>query len=237
MRINPELLTNEQLKTINKILIIQQKPFGDILLNTGYFKELRRHFPKAQIDYLIQTPFVTVLEDNPHLDNLVLMDKPKGKNYLFAYYKVIRKIRKVKYDLVIDQIRGTSSARIILFSGIKYRLGHNLKPKSRYGYTSKRWNWLYNVGTKKGKIRYYSRFKFDLLIPLGIKEVEHNIEYIIKDESIKYIKEWLLEQGLLNSKIILFSPGTPVKRKQWNLDYYAQLADMIQEKLKYKINR
>ena len=58
-------LEDFQLKEIHKILIIQQKPFGDILLNTGYLPELRRHFPQAQIDFLIQRPYLTVLEDNP----------------------------------------------------------------------------------------------------------------------------------------------------------------------------
>ena len=79
MKINPERLSKDQLKQIKKILIIQQKPFGDILLNTGYFKELRRHFPNVQIDYLVQKPYKTILEGNPHLDNLVLMDKPNER--------------------------------------------------------------------------------------------------------------------------------------------------------------
>ena len=35
-------LEPRQLKQISKILIIQQKPFGDILLNTGYLPELRK---------------------------------------------------------------------------------------------------------------------------------------------------------------------------------------------------
>ena len=33
-------LTETQLAEIKKILIIQQKPFGDILLNTGYLPKL-----------------------------------------------------------------------------------------------------------------------------------------------------------------------------------------------------
>jgi len=235
VKINPRKLSLEQLKEIKKILIIQQKPFGDILLNTGYFQELRKHFPKARIDFLIQKPYRTILEGNPNLDNLIIMGKEKGLKYFFPFISVILIIRKIKYNLVIDQLRGTSSARIVFFSGAKYRLGHQLKTKKRLGITFKRWNGLYNVGTKKGKIRYYSRFKFDLLEPLGIKEVEHNIQYFVKEESREYIKIWLKENGFDKKEIIVFSPGTPVRRKQWDLDYYAQLADLIQKELPYKI--
>lgn len=236
MKINPKRLTIEQLREIKKILIVQQKPFGDILLNTGYFKELRRNFPKCQIDYLIQRPFKTILDGNPHLDNLLLMDKPqKGWRYFIPYIKVIRQIRKEKYDLVIDQLRGTSSARIVFFSGIKYRLGHKLKPKVRMGLKFNRWNWLYNLKVPRGNVRYYSRFKFDLLAPLGIVEVEHNTQYFVTDDSFRYIENWLLKNGLFEEQLIAFSPGTPVRKKQWRLDHYAQLGDLIVKNLNYKI--
>ena len=228
-------LTRNQLKNIKKILIIQQKPFGDILLNTGYFPELRKHFPNTEIDYLIQKPYITILEDNPYLDNLVVMEKSKGIKKLLTIIKTIRTIRKKKYDLIIDQLRGTSSVRFVAFSGARWRLGWKLKPKRRMGITFKRWNWLYNLNVPKGEIRYYSRWKFDLLAPLGIGEVEHNIYYHVKQESFDYIKKWLREKNLETRKLVILSPGTPVKSKQWDLDYYAQLADMVKEKLKMTV--
>jgi ADP-heptose:LPS heptosyltransferase len=235
VQIKYKSLSNNEISEIKKILIIQQKPFGDVLLNTGYFAELRRRFPKAQIDFLVQKPYAIILVDNQHLDNLIIMKKEKGFKYFIPYIKAIRKIRNIKYDLVIDQLRGTSSARIVLFSGAKYRLGHQLKPKIRLGIKFNRWNWLYNIGAPRGKVRYYSRFKFDLLEPLGIKETVHNVQYFVTEESHKYIRNWLEEKGLNNYELVIFSPGTPVKKKQWDLKYYAKLADMIQNRLAFKV--
>lgn len=214
-------LEQHQLNEINKILIIQQKPFGDILLNTGYLPELRKHFPNAQIDYLIERPFLTILEDNPYLDNLVVMENPKGKGlpYFAEQLKTAIRVRKRGYDLVIDQLRGTSSARMVIFSKAKYRLG----------WSKKRWNFIYNVRIPQAKKRYKSIYKFDLLAPLGIKTRDHNIEYKIKKESTIYIQDWINAAGLEENKIVIFSPGTPVKRKQWDLDQYALLGDKIQE--------
>ena len=224
-------LTQQELKEIKKILIIQQKPFGDILLNTGYFAELRRHFPVTQIDFLIQKPYITILEDNPYLDNLVVMEKNKGWKRFFSYLKIIRTIRKTRYDLIIDQLRGTSSVRFVALSSARWRLGFELKPKIRMGITFNRWNWIYNLSVPKGETRYYSRMKFDALLPLGISEVEHNIFYHVKPESFDYIKNWILEKGLDNKNFIVFSPGTPVKRKQWDLGCYAELGDRLQNQL------
>ena len=228
-------LSQKELSEIRKILIIQQKPFGDILLNTGYFAELRRHFPEAQIDYLIQKPYATILEDNPYIDNLVLMDKTKGLKRLITYIKVIYTVRKTKYDLIIDQLRGTSSVRIVAFSGARWRLGFKMENKKRMGITFHRWNWIYNLSVPKGETRYYSRWKFDALLPLGITEVEHNTYYHVKPESFDYVNKWISKEGLLDKKLVIFSPGTPVRKKQWDLGYYSQLADRIQSELDYHV--
>jgi len=229
------MLSNSQAAGIKKILIIQHKPFGDVLLNTGYLPELRRRFPEAQIDYLIQRPFMTILENNPYIDNLVIMEKEKGVKFYLAALKTALQVRKNKYDLIIDQLRGTSSARIVLFSGAEFKLGFKLKPKKILGIKFNRWNSIYNIHSVKGDLRYYSRLKFDLLMPLGIRETDHNTQYYINNSSLEYIKYRLQETGLVREQLIVFSAGTPVKKKQWSLDCYAQLGDMIQHKLKYKV--
>jgi ADP-heptose:LPS heptosyltransferase len=220
-------LESYQLVEIKKILIIQQKPYGDILLNTGYLPELRRHFPRAQIDYLIQRPYVTVLEDNPHLDDLIIMEKPVGRGlrFILPQVKAAIKVRKRRYDLIIDQLRGTSSARIVIFSGAKYRLG----------YIKKGWNFLYNVQIPQAQVRYRSLYKFDLLAPLGIRVKEHDLEYKIKPASFDYIREWIQKVGLENDEFVVISPGSPVKVKRWNLDNFAALGDKIHRQTDFKV--
>jgi len=220
-------LNGRQLREIKKILIVQQKPFGDILLNTGYLPELRRHFPDAQIDYLVQRPYATILEDNPHLDNLVIMEKPKGKGLLYFIEQIKSgiKVRKRKYDLVIDQLRGTSSARIVLLSGAKYRLG----------YIKKGWNFLYNVQIPQARVCYRSIYKFYLLAPLGIQLKAHRLEYNIRPASFDYIEKWIRDVDLEGRDIIVLGAGSPVKAKRWNLDSFAALGDTIQRQTDFKV--
>lgn len=224
---NIKIIPETELRNIKNILLIQYKPFGDILLNTGYMPTLRRKFSEAQIDYLIQRPYVTLLEDNPYLDNLVLMEKIKKHTirYYMERFRIMRLVRKRKYDLVIDQLRGPGSAQITLYSGAKYK----------FGWQQKRWNWVYNYKVIRDNFRYYSRAKFDLLKPLGIEEEPHNTYYKIKDESIDYIEKWLKEMNLTKEKIVVFSPGSPVLKKQWSLDNYAQLGDMILNKTEFRL--
>jgi ADP-heptose:LPS heptosyltransferase len=220
-------LNAKQLQSIKKILIIQYKPFGDVLLNTGYLPALRKKFPNAQIDFLIQKPYKIILEDNQFLDNLLII--PKLRRGTFAYFleriKTILKVRKGRYDLVIDQIRNTGSAYITLFSGAKFRLGWELK----------RWNWVYNFRVPRDKTRYYARMKFDLLAPLGIKEQNHNLDYKIHQSSFDYVDSWLKKNQLNGKNIVLLSPGSPVKSKKWKAKCYAQVGDLIMSKTDFKV--
>jgi len=218
-------LTENQIATIKKILIIQYKPFGDILLNTAYLPALRKRFPDAEINFLVQKPYKTLLEDNPILDNLVLMEKKKGFAQYIERIKVIKLVRKSGYDLIIDELRGTGSAQITLFSGAKFRLGWKLK----------RWNWVYNLQEPRENIRYYGLLKFDSLKPLGIEAEIADTYYKIKEKSQEKIDKWLKEVGLEKKRYIVVSPGTPVLVKQWSLDSYAIVCDRIQRELRIPV--
>lgn len=209
------------LSKINKILIIQYQPFGDVFLNTGWLPSLRKKFPKAQIDFLVREPYHNVLLNNPYLDNLVTFQNGKGYQYLIKRLQLIKKIRLSKYDLIIDQLRNTGSAQITFLSRAKYRLGLD----------HQRWGFVYNIKAKRKKIRYYSAMKFDVLEPLGIKEVEHSLFLNIENESNIYIENWLKLSNLKQKRMVCFSPGSPVKPKQWASQSFAQLADKIIEDL------
>jgi len=227
---NPETagksIPPEAIKQIKNILLIQYKPFGDVLLNTGYLPALRKRFPGARIDFLVQRPYLTLLKDNPNLDDLIIMEKRKGIQYYLERLRIIREVRKRKYDLIIDQLRGTGSAQITLFSGVSFRLGWRLK----------RWNWVYNYTVPREHIRYYGLMKFDLLKPLEITEDQTaNLFYHVEADSFRYIGEWLRQNGLTGQKLVVISPGTPVRRKQWSLESFAQLSDLILTRTDFKV--
>ncbi|MDO9576726.1 MAG: glycosyltransferase family 9 protein [Candidatus Cloacimonadales bacterium] len=212
---------------IKRILILQYQPFGDIILNTGYMPHLRKKFPQAKIDYLIYKPFRQVLEGNPYLDELILMEKlpPNTVKYWLYTLKMYFEIRKRKYDLVIDQMRSTGSIQFVLFSGARYRLG----------YDHKKWNFIYNFSPKPGPIKYYAALKLELLRDLGIEAETYELYFNIKPESLEYVDNWLLENKLKDREFICCSPGSPISWKQWDLQSYAKLLDMIIEKTGYPV--
>ncbi|MDD4156475.1 MAG: glycosyltransferase family 9 protein [Candidatus Cloacimonetes bacterium] len=229
-----KVISDTQLKTIKRILILQYKPFGDVLLNTAYLFPLRKAFPDAKIDYLVQRPFKVILDGNPNIDNLILMDKKKRNSleYYSERMRIIKIVRENKYDLILDTMRGPGTSQIALFSGARFKIGWKKTKKFLWlnGY-----NWVYNYTIVRDQKIYAGRAKFQILEPLGIKETNDNIFFNVKPESKEYINNWLKETGLIDNKFIVFSPVTPVPRKQWEFHRFAQTADMIKEKHGYEI--
>ncbi|MFV7235917.1 glycosyltransferase family 9 protein [Flavobacterium sp. ZB4R12] len=105
-----------------KILVIQQKMIGDVLASSIICNNLKIIYPESQVDYLIY-PFTSpVVENNLNIDNLILF-KDGYRKSKFAFFKFLLKIKKERYDLVIDAYGKTESNLITLFSGSKKKIG------------------------------------------------------------------------------------------------------------------
>lgn len=111
-----------------KILVIQQKMIGDVLVSSMICNNLKSEYPKAQIDYLIYPFTKPVVENNLNIDNVILFTE-EIKNSKIEFIKFLLKIRKAKYDIVIDAYGKLESALITRFSGAPKRIGYKQKEK------------------------------------------------------------------------------------------------------------
>ena len=218
-------LGERDLARIRKILVIQLGPFGDGLLTTSYFETLKQRLPQAQIWYVIKEPYDIVVRDHPFIDNLITIRPRKRLQYVLERLRTIRRIRSEKFDLVIDQQNMPSSQHLTLLSGAKYRLG----------YEDGRLWFAYNLRAGRGALRYSASRKFDILGPLGIAEGPYRLHFGVRPEAEEDIRRWLERQRLDPGKIIVFSPGSPVPRKQWSLANYAALADLVQTRTDFRV--
>jgi ADP-heptose:LPS heptosyltransferase len=104
-----------------KILVIQQKMIGDVLVSTIICNNLRLAYPDAQIDYLVYPFTKPVVENNPSIDTIILFDD-KIRNSKIVFFKFLLQIKKEDYDIVIDAYGKLESNLITLFSYAKKRI-------------------------------------------------------------------------------------------------------------------
>jgi ADP-heptose:LPS heptosyltransferase len=210
---------------VKKILVIQLGPFGDVLLTTSYFEQLKKHFPNAELTYLTKKEYSSIVKNHPFIDKFILLKQLSGYAYYLERIMAIKKIRKEKFDILIDQQNMNSTRLLTLFSTAKYKVG----------YKDAKFSFVYNVKAERGQVEYTASRKFDILGPLGIKKEPYKLYFYISQEAKRYIDKWLEMKEFSPKQFICISPGSPVLKKRWSLENYAKLSDLIQLNTLYKV--
>lgn len=106
-----------------KILVIQQKLIGDVLISTVVLEALATNYPDAELHYLINSYTRPIIENNPFVQKVQLFT-PEMANSNRAFYAFIKRIRKENYDIVIDAYGKWSSTIISFFSKAPVRISY-----------------------------------------------------------------------------------------------------------------
>src|SRR5213595_2195938 len=113
---------------MQKILVIQTAFIGDVVLATAMVEKLAQFYPDAQVDFLVRKGNESLLENNPHLHEILIWNKKENKiKNLFA---VLKQIRQRRYDKVINLQRFFSTGLLTAFSKAKETIGFSKNPLS-----------------------------------------------------------------------------------------------------------
>lgn len=107
---------------MEKILVIQNKRIGDVLISSVIANNIKTIFPKSEVVYFVYDYTSGVLENNPNIDKIISVKEKELKN-LGKLLRTIRKIKREKYDIIFDPYSKFQSRAICLLSGAKYRIG------------------------------------------------------------------------------------------------------------------
>lgn len=109
-----------------KVLIIQTAFIGDVVLATPLIEQLYEQGHDVRIDFLLRKSNEELLSHHPKLNQLLIWNKKNQK--LINLFKVIRIVRKRKYDLLINLQRFVSTGFITWLSGAKEKIGFEKNP-------------------------------------------------------------------------------------------------------------
>ncbi len=88
-----------------KIAIVKLSAMGDIIHSAFILQFIKKEFQDIQIDWIVEKGFASILEDNPHIDNIKTVELKSIKRSFFNIFGEIKRIKeyaKEEYDLVID---------------------------------------------------------------------------------------------------------------------------------------
>ena len=113
---------------MKKFLVIQTAFTGDVVLATAIVEKLHQFYPGAEIDFLLRKGNEGLFENHPYLHKILIWNKKENKNK--NLFRLLRQIRKNKYDAVVNTQRFASTGILTAFSNATYKIGFDKNPLS-----------------------------------------------------------------------------------------------------------
>jgi len=197
-----------------KVLIVQLRQLGDILLTTPCIRALAGARKGIEVSFLSHRMGRLILEENPMVARHFVYDE---KMKLSEHVKLLQAIRAEKFDVVIDFMNNPRSAIATYFSGGARRIGFSSARKFAYS----------EVVKPSEKEIYGVREKFRLLAPLGVDASDIQLMLPWNESHLgPYFSSLQREQAAQKFNVIISATHRREVRR-WNSKRYAELSDEL----------
>jgi ADP-heptose:LPS heptosyltransferase len=145
-----------------KFLVIRFSSIGDIVLTTPVVRCLKKQLPNLELHYLIKPQFKTVMDNNPYIDKLHVLQKD--------WHKMIQELKAEKFDYIIDlhhnlrTLRVKKDLKIPSFSFNKLNI-------EKFIFVKLKWNVM-------PKVHIIDRY-MDTVRPFGVRNDGEGMDYFI----------------------------------------------------------
>ena len=197
---------------IKKILIIKPRGIGDVVLSTILLDNLKAHYKDAKIDYLTEPFTKPVVENLADVNKVLTMEKNE------LSLKVALRLRKEKYNLIIDSWSNPRTAQITFFSGVKYRVG--------YSYRGRKYAYNLQATSDKG-IHHTAEHNLELLKPLSINVVSKKIQFSLRNDEINFAKKYFQENFPNNKLVVGIIPAGGWSSKRCDAEKWVEICGAI----------
>jgi predicted lipopolysaccharide heptosyltransferase III len=195
---------------------------GDVVFTTPAIAALRQRFPDARLSYLVERPAEPVVRHNPHLNEVIVAERPRGLSRLLYDARLARRLRQRRYDIVIDFHGGPRSAWLTWATGARQRIGYAL-PARPFAYTT-RIAWTRALVPPRHSVEN----QWDLLRPLGIEPPLREatpVAMAVDPAAADRVTQRLRDAGVAADApliVLHVSAGNPFRR--WPAEHFAAVA-------------
>src|SRR5919106_6999621 len=208
---------------VRRVLLVRLRSIGDTVLSTPCMFALRRFLPDAQIDILVEDWVAPVLDEHPHVDNVVVLER----GGMISRARVARQIRSTGYDVVYNLHGGTTATFLTRATGARHRVGFKT-----YQYAQ-----LHNHQAPSplllwGQQKTHSvEQQLALLGWTGVPVTDRPRTVLgIAPQAAENINQRLAAIGLDDRKIALVHPAAAFATKQWATENFARVVEHLAER-------
>jgi heptosyltransferase-2 len=196
---------------VKQILLIQTAFTGDVVLATPLIEKLHHYYPEAAIDFVLKKGNEGLLTGHPHIREVMVFNKKEGK--VGQLLSLGRKIRKKRYDLVVNMHRFGSSGFLTAFSGAKQRVGFDKNPFS-FRYTRK-------ITHEIGNGKHETRRNLELIE--HVTDMRAEMPKLYPSETDEKLVSFHKSKG----PYLCIAPTSVWFTKQWPLEKWVELIRLV----------
>ncbi len=211
---------------VRHVLLIELWGIGDVVLSTVGLQGLRIIYPNAKISLLAQQHGKTVLANCTEVDEFVVfkfpwtnMDRTK-KYQLWKYpwgdlFKLIRRLRKSKIDLVVDARSDIRNNILLWLFGVTHRIAYSNNGGS--GFLTRK------IVQPPEVCHRVEQWRF-LLDYLGHQGDPLNPRLCLSREELETAAQWKQTLGIgQNQRLIGIHPGAANPLRRWPKEKYLEV--------------
>lgn len=215
-----------------KILVIRFRRVGDAVLSTVLCTSLRRTFPDAQVDYVLNEGIAPLFKGHPDVDNVITFTEKENSNIFLYAKKVWQIMHNCRYDVIID-IRSTVKTLFFpLFSlSTPYRIG-----------TKKQYNYFlhnYRVDNRSDNNENVIRRLLKLLTPLkSIADIDYCEEFklVLPEPEVLEFRQRMSALGVdFTRPVIVAAVSARLAHKVWDKNHMKEILRRMIDKYQAQI--
>lgn len=221
-----------QLTKIKNVLIVHFGLTGDVLMTTPLIETMRETLPNsAHITLLLPPCSYSAVEHNPNIDNLITYNAfwadpsdnhrhtVKFRHYI-ASVKLICKLRKTEYDLVINSwvMDQPLTPFLVKFCRYKNMIGFDFKYSKKFYDES----FYFNINSHfADNILSMYKLYFNLNIDTSSKRLSYYMPKNIMTDTFNKII------ATINKPYLVISPFSSERSKEWDLINWIEVTKFI----------
>jgi len=196
-----------------RILVVRTRYVGDTVLAIPFLRNLRRHFPGARIDVLVEKGAGSVLADCPYLDELIIAPAPPRSRAPLAGMRANAAwLRGRRYDRAYVLKRSVSSLLPVWWAGIPHRVG----------FAEQGGGLLLSRAVRIREHRHEVEVFLDLLRADGIALDDGHNENWVADETGRKVDAILHDRSGARARVFVAPRSTAVE-KEWPVERMARV--------------
>jgi lipopolysaccharide heptosyltransferase II len=208
-----------------RVLVVRLRLIGDVVFTTPIIGALRRAWPDAYLSYLVEPAAAPVVLHHPALNQVVLAARTRGWRRVRDDITLGARLRRDRYDLVLDLHSGPRASWLTWMSGAPRRVGFDVQGR-QWAYT--------DVVSRPRELRprHSVENQWDILAPVlagieGPTPSRDPVTMVHAPDADATVDAWMRREGLSDDDLVVVHVSAGNAFRRWPLLSFVELVDRL----------